>query len=117
MSRFANSMGARPMTFLGLAGVGDLMVTCGSNLSRNYQIGFYMGQGMTLVQAVEKLGRLAEGINTVRTVKHKADEMEVYMPIVGGLYEILFEDKPVADVIVGLMSSDQPSDVEFVTGQ
>ncbi|MEX0941308.1 MAG: NAD(P)H-dependent glycerol-3-phosphate dehydrogenase [Pseudomonadales bacterium] len=117
MSRFANSMGARPMTFLGLAGVGDLMVTCGSKLSRNFQIGFYVGQGMTLMQAVEKLGRLAEGINTVRSVKHKADEMGVYMPIVSGLYEILFEDKPVAEVIKTLMTGDQPSDVEFVTGE
>lgn len=116
MSRFAHSMGARPITFLGLAGVGDLMVTCGSPLSRNYQIGYFVGQGMTLLEAVEKLGRLAEGINTVRTVKHKADEMNVYMPIANGLYSILFEDKAVDEVIYNVMMGEQPSDVEFVTG-
>lgn len=116
MSRFANVMGARPITFLGLAGVGDLMVTCGSPLSRNYQIGFFLGQGLTLHEAVEKLGRLAEGINTVRTVKHKSDELGVYMPIVNGLYAMLFEDKPVSEVINELMMGEQPSDVEFVTG-
>jgi len=116
MSRFANSMGAQPITFLGLAGVGDLMVTCGSPLSRNYSVGYYIGQGMLLDEATEKLGRLAEGINTVKTVKGKADEMGVYMPIVSGLYAILFEGKSVEDVIEALMSAEQPSDVEFVTG-
>lgn len=117
MSRIAHSMGARPITFLGLAGVGDLMVTCGSPLSRNYQIGYSLGQGLTLAQAVEKLGRLAEGINTIRTVKHKAEELGVYMPIVSGLYMILFEQAPVAEVIEAVMMSEQPSDVEFVTGE
>lgn len=116
MSRIASSMGAKPLTFLGLAGVGDLMVTCASPLSRNYQIGLYVGQGMTLEQAVSKLGRLAEGINTVRTVKHKSDEIGVYMPIVNGLYSILFEDRPVAEVIMELMTSEQASDVEFFAG-
>ncbi|MEX2488217.1 MAG: NAD(P)H-dependent glycerol-3-phosphate dehydrogenase [Pseudomonadales bacterium] len=116
MSRFAHSMGAEPMTFMGLAGVGDLMVTCASPLSRNYQIGLYVGQGLTLDQAVEKLGRLAEGINTVRTVKHKAEELDVYMPIVNGLYQILFERQPVQAVINDIMTREQPSDVEFVAG-
>jgi glycerol-3-phosphate dehydrogenase (NAD(P)+) len=116
MSRIAHSMGANPLTFLGLAGVGDLMVTCGSPLSRNYQIGYFLGQGMTLNQAVEKLGRLAEGINTVRTVKHKSDEIHVYMPIVNGLYSILFEAIPVDKVIQEIMMGEQPSDVEFVAG-
>lgn len=116
MSRFAHSMGAKPITFLGLAGVGDLMVTCGSPLSRNYQIGYSMGQGMTLEQAVKKLGRLAEGINTIRTVKHKADELGVYMPIVNGLYSMLFEQRPVEEIIHEVMMGEQSSDVEFVTG-
>ena len=116
MSRFAHSMGAKPITFLGLAGVGDLMVTCGSPLSRNYRLGHYVGEGLSVEEATRKLGRLAEGINTVRTVKHKADEMGVYMPIVNGLYAILFEDKGVEQIITELMSAEQPSDVEFVAG-
>lgn len=116
MSRFAHSMGAEPITFLGLAGVGDLMVTCASPLSRNYRVGYYIGEGLTLDEATEKLGRLAEGINTVSAVKQKAEEMGVYMPIVSGLYGILFEGKEVEQVIENLMSAEQPSDVEFVTG-
>ncbi|MEO2173786.1 MAG: NAD(P)H-dependent glycerol-3-phosphate dehydrogenase [bacterium] len=114
MSRFANIMGANPLTFLGLAGVGDLMVTCGSPLSRNFQLGMFIGQGLSLDMATEKLGRLAEGVNTVRTVKHKAAEMGVYMPIVTGLYSILFESRSVESVIHDVMMSDQPDDVEFV---
>ena len=114
MSRFAHSMGAEPLTFLGLAGVGDLMVTCGSSLSRNYQLGMSLGHGLTLDQATEKLGRLAEGVNTVKTVKHKSVEMGVYMPIVDGLYSILFQSKSVESVIQDLMMADQPDDVEFV---
>ena len=114
MSRFAHSMGAKPLTFLGLAGVGDLMVTCGSPLSRNFQLGSFIGQGLKLAEATEKLGRLAEGINTVRTVKLKADEMGVYMPIVSGLYSILFEDASVEFVINAVMMGEQAEDVEFV---
>lgn len=116
MSRFAFSMGARPITFLGLAGVGDLMVTCNSPLSRNYRLGHYIGEGLSLDEATDKLGRLAEGINTVSTVRHKAEELGVYMPIVSGLYDILFAGRSVAEVINDIMTGEQPSDVEFVTG-
>lgn len=115
MSRFAKNMGADPLTFLGLAGVGDLMVTCSSPLSRNYQIGMLIGGGKSLTDAVKTLGRLAEGINTVRLVKHKADELDIYMPIVNGLYEILFADKSVAEVVRELMMGDLTTDVEFET--
>lgn len=115
MSRFAHAMGARPLTFLGLAGVGDLMVTCTSPLSRNYQIGLLVGQGMTLEEAEAKSGKLAEGVNTVKIVKQKAAEMDVYMPLVNGLYDILFESRSVDEVIYEMMMADQPSDVEFVT--
>lgn len=114
MSRFAVSMGANPLTFLGLAGVGDLMVTCSSPLSRNYQIGMYLGQGATLDEAIEKLGRLAEGVNTVRLVKEQADKKSIYMPLVAGLFEILFNGKAVEDVVYSLMMADLATDVEFV---
>src|SRR5690554_6663108 len=72
MSRFAVSLGANPMTFLGLAGVGDLIVTCMSPLSRNYRVGFALGEGKTLEQAVDALGEVAEGVNTLKLVKEKA---------------------------------------------
>lgn len=114
MSRFAVSMGANPMTFLGLAGVGDLIVTCMSPLSRNFRVGYALGQGKSLDDAVAELGQVAEGVNTIRLVRNKAVEMQVYMPLACGLYEVLFNQMPVEKVIRGLMTGEQSTDVEFV---
>ncbi|WP_432694891.1 NAD(P)H-dependent glycerol-3-phosphate dehydrogenase [Marinobacterium sp. YM272] len=114
MSRFAVSMGANPMTFLGLAGVGDLIVTCMSPLSRNYRVGYALGEGKTLDQAVEALGEVAEGVNTLKLVREKAAEKEVYMPLVDGLYQVVFENAPINEVARRMMLNEQPSDVEFV---
>ncbi|SEQ37754.1 glycerol 3-phosphate dehydrogenase (NAD(P)+) [Amphritea atlantica] len=114
MSRFAVQLGANPMTFLGLAGVGDLIVTCSSPLSRNYRVGYALGEGKTLEDAVESLGEVAEGVNTLRYVKEKADELEIYMPLVSGLYEVVFNHAPVSQVAKMMMLNTQSSDVEFV---
>ncbi len=73
MTRFAARLGADPMTFMGLAGVGDLIVTCTSPLSRNFRVGEALGQGLTLDEAVAKIGQVAEGVKTTRIVKEKAD--------------------------------------------
>lgn len=115
MSRFAVSLGANPMTFIGLAGVGDLIVTCMSPLSRNYRVGYALGKGESLEQAVSKLGEVAEGVNTLRTVKHKADELNIYMPLVTGLYDVLFCGQSLDTAIKTLMLGAQSIDVEFVT--
>jgi glycerol-3-phosphate dehydrogenase (NAD(P)+) len=114
MSRFAVCMGANPMTFIGLAGVGDLIVTCMSPLSRNYRVGYALGEGKTLEQAVDALGQVAEGVSTIKHVKEKAAEMNVYMPLVSGLYEVVFNHAPVAEVVKMLMMNEQSTDVEFV---
>jgi glycerol-3-phosphate dehydrogenase (NAD(P)+) len=114
MSRFAASQGADPLTFLGLAGVGDLLVTCSSPLSRNFQLGRAVGEGRSLVEAQEELGKLAEGVNTIAVVWERARELGVDMPIVQGLHEILFEGRARAEVLVRLMLAEQRDDVEFV---
>lgn len=114
MSRFAVSLGANPMTFLGLAGVGDLIVTCSSPLSRNYRVGQALGEGRSLDEAVDALGQVAEGVNTVRLVKQKAEAMGIYMPLVTGLYEVLFNDHDPRDIARLMMSNQQSTDVEFV---
>ncbi len=116
MSRFAVSMGADPLTFLGLAGVGDLIVTCSSPLSRNYRVGFALGRGQALDDILEELGQVAEGINTLRLLKCEADRREIYMPLVSGLYAMLYERKSVHDVIGSMMLSEQSMDVEFSAG-
>ena len=113
MSRFAVSLGANPFTFLGLAGVGDLMVTCTSPLSRNYQLGLRVGQGNTLDEAMDQLGRLAEGVNTLRVIRDKSTALGVYMPLVDGLYRVLYEGQDIASIVHHLMTSEQMVDVEF----
>lgn len=113
MSRFAVRLGANPMTFLGLAGVGDLIVTCSSSLSRNYRVGMMLGQGRSLEAAVAELGQTAEGVNTVALVAREAARLGVYMPIASGLNAILFEGRAVQDVIASLMQGEHNHDVEF----
>jgi len=114
MSRFAVSMGADPMTFIGLAGMGDLIVTCTSPLSRNFRIGEAIAKGLTLEEAIKQIGQTAEGINTLKLVKEKADEKNIYMPLANGLYNILFKGSTIAQELDSLMGSALNSDVEFV---
>jgi glycerol-3-phosphate dehydrogenase (NAD(P)+) len=113
MSRFAESMGANPYTFLGLAGVGDLMVTCTSPLSRNYQLGFRIAGGLSLHEAMNELGKLAEGVNTLHVVHQKREKLGVYMPLAEALFRVLFEHGSMDEVINGLMTAEQQLDVEF----
>ncbi|WP_110947208.1 NAD(P)H-dependent glycerol-3-phosphate dehydrogenase [Pseudomonas bohemica] len=115
MTRFAVSQGANPMTFLGLAGVGDLIVTCSSPKSRNYQVGFALGQGLSLDEAVTRLGEVAEGVNTLKVLKAKAQEAQVYMPLVAGLHAILFEGRTLEQVIELLMRAEPKTDVDFIS--
>ncbi|MEG1040288.1 MAG: NAD(P)H-dependent glycerol-3-phosphate dehydrogenase [Pseudomonas sp.] len=115
MTRFAVSQGANPMTFLGLAGVGDLIVTCSSPKSRNYQVGHALGQGLSLEEAVNRLGEVAEGVNTLKVLKVKAQEVQVYMPLVAGLHAILFEGRTLNQVIELLMRAEPKTDVDFIS--
>ena len=114
MSRLASHLGGNPMTFLGLAGVGDLIVTCSSPLSRNYRVGWLLGEGKTLEQAQQEIGQVAEGVNTLRLIHARALEMGVVMPIVNGLHEVIFGQMPARSVAVKLMQAAHTSDVEFV---
>ena len=114
MSRFGVQAGANPLTFLGLAGVGDLYATCSSTLSRNYQIGNMLGRGVSLEQAIKKLGQTAEGINTIEQVNEKAKKDGIYMPITHALYDIIYQGKAPLGVALNLMEAGFRSDVEFV---
>ncbi len=115
MSRFAVTLGANPMTFLGLAGVGDLVATCTSDLSRNFRVGYALGQGDSLEDAEFRLGQVAEGVNTLKQVKQKADELAVYMPLVDSLYSIIFEGNAIGVLVKGMMLREQKTDVEFMS--
>jgi len=113
MGRFAHALGANPITLLGLAGVGDLILTCTSDLSRNYRIGYAIGSGKDVATAIKEIGQVAEGVNTLRLVKQKTDELGIYMPLVSGLHALLFEGQPADSIIQHLMLAEHNSDVDF----
>ncbi len=112
MSRLASILGAEPMTFMGLAGVGDLFVTCTSPLSRNYRVGQALGQGKTLEQAIAEIGQTAEGVATLKTVHDLAMERNVRMPLVTGLYKLIYMNAEISEIITSLMTAQQANDVE-----
>lgn len=116
MSRLAKELGANPMTFLGLAGMGDLVLTCTSSLSRNYRVGYALGKGEKLEDILGDIGQVAEGVNTLKMVKRKSDELDVYMPLVSGLHGILYEGRDIAEIVQGLMTGEMASDVDLQGG-
>ncbi len=113
MSRLAHKMGANPMTFLGLSGVGDLITTCASPLSRNHKMGELIGQGHSVEDAKSKIGQAVEGLKTLEAVKKKSLEVGISMPIVDSLYSVIFEGTGF-DSIEKILGNDQPKDVEFL---
>lgn len=115
MTRFAVKLGANPMTFLGLAGVGDLLVTCNSSKSRNYRVGYALGQGVSLDEAVQEIGEVAEGVNTLKVLHAKAESLNIYMPLVAGLYAIIFGGVRLETVIKKLMEAEPKTDVDFIS--
>jgi glycerol-3-phosphate dehydrogenase (NAD(P)+) len=113
MSRFAVAKGANPITFLGLAGMGDLMATCTSKLSRNFQLGELIAEDLSLFEAKERIGQVAEGAKTLEVVYHEARKMNVKMPLVTSLYEILYSDASSEQLIQDLLDHPNEVDVEF----
>ena len=113
MSRFAVNQGADPMTFLGLSGVGDLITTCASPLSRNHAFGKLIGKGFKVNDAQEQIGQTTEGLKTLKVVWNKSKEEGVDMPIVNSLYKLIYENDPLESSIEKVLGTDQPKDVEF----
>ena len=113
MSRFAVAKGANPITFLGLAGMGDLMATCTSKLSRNFQLGELIAEDMSLLDAKDKVGQVAEGARTLEVVYFEAEKMGINMPMVKSLYKILYQDATSEKLIQDLLDHPNEVDVEF----
>jgi glycerol-3-phosphate dehydrogenase (NAD(P)+) len=117
MARFGVRLGGDAMTFLGLSGVGDLIVTCTSPLSRNFRVGKALGEGKSIDAIMGELGQVAEGVNTLKQVKEKADELGVSMPLCSSLYEIIYNKAPIGHIISSVMLAETGLDVEFVVGK
>ncbi|MFH0845195.1 MAG: NAD(P)H-dependent glycerol-3-phosphate dehydrogenase [Pseudomonadota bacterium] len=104
ITRLAVAMGSNPMTLSGLAGMGDLVLTCTGDLSRNRRVGLKIGKGMSLQEIVEGMKMVAEGIRTARSVFELGKKMEVEMPISFQVYQILYEGKDPKEAVKDLMN-------------
>ena len=113
MSRFAVAKGANPITFLGLSGMGDLVATCMSTLSRNYQLGFNIGSGMSLSKAKESVGQVAEGVRTLEVVLKESSKLNIKMPLVESMYNIIYNNASPSTLIDDLIKNPYEIDVEF----
>ncbi|MEN0063578.1 MAG: NAD(P)H-dependent glycerol-3-phosphate dehydrogenase [Myxococcota bacterium] len=103
ITRLAVAMGADPLTMMGLAGIGDLVLTCTGNLSRNRRVGLALGEGRTLNDILEELGEVAEGVTTAVSAHKLAAKLGVEMPISEQVYQMLHEDKPAQEALMALM--------------
>jgi glycerol-3-phosphate dehydrogenase (NAD(P)+) len=104
ITRLARREGAQVETLMGLAGLGDLVLTCTGSLSRNRFVGEELGKGRTLPEITSELNEVAEGINTAHAVKKLADRAGLEMPITNEVNAVLYDGKPARDAVAELMS-------------
>ena len=104
MMRLGEAMGGRRETFMGLAGMGDLILTCTDNQSRNRRTGLLLAQGKTLEQVHEEIGQAIEGIKTAKEAVNLARQHNVEMPITEQVYRVLYEDCPIEEAVHSLLS-------------
>lgn len=115
MVYLGRALGGNTKAFLGVAGVGDLVTTCNSSLSRNFAVGYRLAKGETLSEILASTDEIAEGINTVKVAKKCADYYRVRAPITTTLYQVLFEDMTVARALEYLMRYPLNVDIDFLT--
>lgn len=113
ISRLGVAMGANPLTFIGLSGVGDLVVTCTSVHSRNWRAGNLLGQGQPLEEVLANMGMVVEGVNTTQAAMELAQIMEIEMPITQTIYEVLYEQKEIKTAAKEIMLRDGKKENEF----
>ena len=114
MVYLGRALGGNTKAFLGVAGVGDLVTTCNSSLSRNFNVGYRLAKGETLKDILQSTDEIAEGINTVQIVKKCAEYYKVRAPITTTLYKVLFEDLTVKQALDYLMRYPLHVDIDFL---
>ena len=107
IARLGIAMGARPDTFYGLSGIGDLIVTCASVHSRNRKAGFLMGQGRSMQEAMDEVNMVVEGVFSAKAGRELAEKYGVEMPIIEQVNRVLFEGKTPAEAVSDLMVRDK----------
>jgi glycerol-3-phosphate dehydrogenase (NAD(P)+) len=114
ISRLGTAMGANPLTFAGLAGLGDLVVTCTSKLSRNWKAGNLLAQGKPLTDVLAEIGMVVEGVRTTESALALARRFDVRLPIAEQLAQVLFAGKPAVAAAEDLMGRSRGSELEEI---
>lgn len=114
ITRLGMKLGANPLTFSGLAGVGDLVVTCTSKHSRNWRAGFLLGQGKPLEEVLRQMGMVVEGVRTTNAANQLSRREQVEMPITSVLYGVLFEGKSARQGVEELMGRGRTFEMEVI---
>ncbi|MHC1744351.1 MAG: NAD(P)H-dependent glycerol-3-phosphate dehydrogenase [Syntrophobacteraceae bacterium] len=113
ITRLGVKMGAHPLTFAGLSGIGDLLLTCTGDLSRNRTVGLQLGQGRKIQDILSEMRMVAEGVKTARSVHFLAERMQVDMPICEQVYQVLYEDKDPQKAVRELMDRDLKHEMDL----
>lgn len=116
ISRLGVELGADPLTFSGLSGMGDLITTCVSRHSRNRHLGEQIGRGKTLEETLSEMVMVAEGVNTIRSARELALKTGVDMPITQAMFEVLFEEKKPQQAVLELMTRQLKPELEHHRG-
>ncbi|MFT8316867.1 MAG: NAD(P)H-dependent glycerol-3-phosphate dehydrogenase [Sporolactobacillus sp.] len=111
ISRLGTKMGAHPLTFIGLTGMGDLIVTCTSVHSRNWRAGHMLGKGRSLNEVLDSMGMVVEGVRTAEAAYALAKKEKVEMPITSAIYQVLFEGKKAKKAVDELMGRDKKDEI------
>lgn len=112
ISRLGTTLGANPLSFLGLSGVGDLIVTCTSKHSRNWRAGHMLGKGWKLQDVLDEMGMVVEGARTVKAAYKVAKDHKVDMPITFGIYKLLYGKGEAKEIAKGLMSRSKREEMD-----
>lgn len=112
MVKVSLARGGQAITLAGLAGMGDLVLTCTGELSRNRTVGLELGKGRKLPEIVAGLGHVAEGVKTARSAYDLAQKLGIELPIITEVYRVLYEDKPVLKAVEDLMSRELTAEFE-----
>ncbi|MDR7072555.1 NAD(P)H-dependent glycerol-3-phosphate dehydrogenase [Fictibacillus barbaricus] len=115
IARLGTHMGANPLTFSGLTGIGDLIVTCTSVHSRNWRAGNMLGKGMALDEVLANMGMVVEGVRTTQAAYELSKREQVEMPITAVLYDVLFNNKGAKQAVDDLMQRTRTHEVEDVS--
>ena len=106
MSALGVALGASPLTFSGLAGLGDLVATCASPLSRNHYVGVELTKGRSLKEITDSMNNVAEGVSTTLAAWNLAQKLELEMPITGKIYQVLYHGADPRQVMVELLGAE-----------